>query len=70
MRVMGGLNLLIMHCVQQLNGDGFFCDQILRDLETRGLIQPGTRGNVAMTLPGLMSPHISEIGKEFLRFIS
>jgi hypothetical protein len=38
MRVMAGLTPVIFHCMPGLNGQGHFCEQLSKDLETRGLI--------------------------------
>ena len=66
----GGLQLLLFHCVPELNGQGPFCEQLCRDLENRGLIAQGSKLNVMMTPQGMLTPRTTELGKQFLAFIS
>jgi hypothetical protein len=71
MRVLGGgLNLLLYHCLPELNGQGHLSDQLCRDLENRGLIAPGTKLNVMMTSHGMLTPRTTDLGKQFLGFIA
>lgn len=67
--IMGGLVLVIYHCVPELNGQVHFCDQLCRDLENRGLVAQGTKLNVSMTLQGMLTPRTTDLGKQFLAFI-
>ncbi len=69
MRAMGGLTLVIYHCVPELNGQGHFCEQLSRDLENRGLIAQGTKLNLMMTPQGMLTPRTTDLGKQFLAFI-
>lgn len=66
----GGLNLLLYDCVPELNGQGHFCEQLCRDLENRGLTGQGTKLNVMMTAEGMLTARTTDLGKQFLRFIS
>lgn len=70
MRVMGGLSLFIFHCLPELTGQGHFCAQLCRDLESRGLIDQGTKLNATMTRQGMLTPRTTDLGKRFLEFIS
>ena len=69
MNFTGGLPLMLYHCIPELNGQGFFCEQICGDLENRGLIQQGTKVNVMMTPQQMITPRTMGPGKEFLTFI-
>jgi hypothetical protein len=66
----GGLQLLLFHCVPELNGQDPFCEQLCRDLENRGLIAQGSKLNVMMTPQGMLTPRTTDLGKQFLAFIS
>ncbi len=66
----GGLATLMIHCVPELTRQDELSGQIYRDLQNHGLLQQGAGLNVAMTQQGLLSRRTSELGREFLKFIS
>jgi len=70
MHATGGLNLLIFHCLPELNNQKHMSEQLCRDLENRGLIAQGTKLTVAMTLAGVLAPRTTELAKQFPTFIS
>jgi hypothetical protein len=70
LRTMGGLGLVVYHCLPELNGQGDFCDLLSSDLESRGLVIKGTSLHVTMTLVGMLTPRTTNLGKQFMGFIS
>lgn len=55
--------------IPELRGQREFYDQIIKDLEARGLV-PGGGIHVMVSEHGLWQPRITNWGREFLRFIS
>ena len=67
---MGGVSTVIEHCLPDLCGASDFCDQLVRDLQTGGLVSQGNFLNVTMTGGGMLTSRTSEMGKEFISFIT
>lgn len=67
---LGGVSTVIEHCLPDLRGAMDFVDQLVRDLQTGGLVHQGSFLNVTMTGGGMLASHTSEMGKEFISFIS
>lgn len=67
---MGGVSTVIEYCLPDLRGARDFYDQLVRDLQTGGLVHQGSFLHVTMTGGGMLASHTSEMGKEFISFIS
>lgn len=67
---LGSLSDLIFHCVPELNGQRELCEQLCRDLANRGLIAQGLQLIQAMSSSGVLTPRTTNLGKQFLKFIS
>lgn len=67
---MGGVSTVLEHCFPELRGKRDLYDQLVRDLQTEGLVGQGQFLHVTMTGNGMMQSKTSEMGKRFLRFIS
>ncbi len=67
---MGGVSTVIEHCLPDLRGARDFCDQLVRDLQAGGLVHQGSFLHVTMTGAGMLESHTSEMGKEFISFIT
>jgi hypothetical protein len=65
----GGIESVIELAFHDLRGQRPFYQQILRDLQVRGLMLQGNLLGVTMTTQGLLAPRIEPFGEEFLRFI-
>lgn len=66
---MGGLGSVLEHNMPDFKGHSHIYNQVWKDLYSRGLVN--TDGmNTTMTAQGLASKRTTEIGDEFLRFIS
>jgi hypothetical protein len=65
----GGGSTLVERCHPELRGRSELCAQLVRDLQTRGLLLQGNFLNVTMTGAGLMTPRTTALGREFIRFI-
>jgi hypothetical protein len=66
----GGLDSIIYHCVPELNRQRQMCEQLCRDLEVRGLVHQGIPFYTVMTPQGTLASRTTDLGKQFLRFIS
>ncbi len=65
----GSLSQLLEVAVPELRGQREFYDQVVRDLESRGLmVHGGIHG--MMTASGMLASRTTNWGKEFLQFIS
>lgn len=67
---LGGVSTVIEHCVPQLRGQRDTYDQIVRDLQSEGLIRQGSFMNVTMTGQGMVESRTTERAKRFLNFIT
>lgn len=67
---MGGVSAVIEHCFPYLRGKQEFYDQLVRDIQTEGLVTQGQFLHMTMTGNGMLGSRTSGMGKQFLRFIS
>ena len=67
---MGGVSTVIEHCFPDLRGQRDTYDQIVRDLQTEGLIGQGQFVHVTMTGSGMVASRTNERGKRFIKFIT
>jgi hypothetical protein len=67
---MGGVSTVIEHCLPDLRGARDFYDQLVRDLQTGGLLRQGSFVHVTMTGGGMLTSQTSEMGREFISFIT
>lgn len=65
----GSPGRVLEHSMPELAGARGFYDQIVSDLEQRGLMPSGGL-HTMMTTQGMFSPRITPLGKQFLKFIS
>ena len=66
---MGSPGVVLEHSIPELAGHRGFYDQIVNDLEQRGLMPSGGL-HTTMTSHGMFSPRVTPLGKQFLQFIS
>lgn len=66
----GGVSTVIEHCLPDLRSARDFYAQLVRDLQTGGLITQGSFLNLTMTGGGMLASRTSDMGKEFISFIS
>lgn len=66
---MGSLFSILKNAFPHLQGQAEFTDLIWRDLHNNGLHRSGDLKTM-MTGDGLMANRTSDLGKEFLKFIS
>jgi hypothetical protein len=70
----GGISSIIDEAFPELKGKDKFYEQIVMDLSTCGLIQhienPNKFLNTTMTSPGMFGSRITEMGKNFLNYVS
>lgn len=67
---MGGVSTVIEHCLPALRGKREIYDQIVRELQTEGLISQGQFLHITMTGNGMLQSRTSDLGQQFLRFIT
>jgi hypothetical protein len=67
---MGGPSTVIEHCFPDLRGQREFYEQIVRDLQTRGLIHQGQFLNVTMSGHGMVEARTTGLANEFLSFVT
>lgn len=67
---MGGPSTVVELCFPDLKKQQEFLNQIVRDLQTRGLIQQSQFMNVTMTGDGMLASRITEFGRRFLAFVN
>jgi hypothetical protein len=66
----GGCSILVERCHPDLRGQSEFIAQLVRDLQSRGLLAQGNFLNVTMTGHGLISQRSTALGRELIRFIT
>lgn len=67
----GTLFLLIGFSHEELRNRREFCDQIIRDLYSMGLINIDNKSlHTTISGPGLLASHTTKFGKDFIRFIT
>lgn len=67
---MGGPSAVLEHCVPILRGRRELYEQVVRDLQGRGLVLQGQFLNVTMTGHGMVQRRTTDLGRAFLTFIS
>lgn len=67
---MGGVSTVVEHCFPALRGRREVYEQIVRDLQTRGLFHQGQFLNVTMTGNGMVESRTTEIGRAFIAYVS
>jgi len=66
---MGGGATVLEFAFQDLRGQRDFYDQVVSDLQVRGLISEGSFLHTTMTGGGMMASRSTSMGKQFLKFI-
>lgn len=66
---MGGPSTVLEFAFHDLRGQRDFYDQVVSDLQVRGLISQGSFLHTTMTGGGMMASRSTSMGKQFLRFI-
>ncbi|MBX3658790.1 MAG: hypothetical protein KF740_10180 [Ramlibacter sp.] len=67
---MGGPSTVLEHCLPDLRGQRETYDQIVRDLQSEGLVGQGQFLHVTMTGGGMVGSRTTDRGKRFIRFIT
>jgi len=67
---MGGVSVIIEHCFPTLRGKREVYEQVVRDLQARGLIHQGQFLNVTMSGNGMVETRTTDIGKTFITYVS
>jgi len=67
---MGGPSTVIEHCFPELRNQREFYEQIVRDLQSRGLVHQGQFLNTTMTGRGMVEARTSGLANAFLAFIA
>ena len=65
---MGAPSAVVEHCFPELKGNRGFYDQLVRDLEVRGLLQ-SFGIHTTMTADGMFASRTTRFGDSFLKFI-
>lgn len=66
----GGPSTVLEHCLPDLRGQRETYDQIVRDLQSEGLLGQGQFLHVTMTGGGMIGSRTADRGKRFIRFIT
>lgn len=66
----GGTSTVLEHCLPDLRGQRDTYDQIVRELQSEGLLGQGQYLHVTMTGGGMVESRTAERGKRFIRFIT
>ena len=66
---MGSPGTVLEYSIPELAGRRGFYDQIVNDLEQRGLMPSGGL-HTTMTSHGMFGPRVTPLGRQFLQFIS
>ncbi len=67
---MGGPSTVLERCIPELRGQRDTYDQIVRDLQSEGLLAQGQFLHVMMTGGGMVQSRTTDRGKRFIRFIT
>ncbi|MDO8207415.1 MAG: hypothetical protein Q7T38_06295, partial [Gallionella sp.] len=67
---MGGVSAVVEHCFPSLRGKQEIYEQVVRDLQARGLIHQGQFLNLTMTGTGMVESRTTDIGKTFIAYVS
>jgi|SRR5450830_101265 len=66
----GGASTVLEHCLPQLNNKREIYDQIVRDLQSDGLLVQGQFLHTTMTGSGMLESRTTGRGKRFIQFIT
>lgn len=66
----GGVSFVIEHCFSPLRGKREVYEQLIRDLQARGLIHQGQFLNITMTGNGMVESRTTAFGRTFIGYIS
>ena len=66
----GGVSTVIEHCFPDLRGQRDTYEQIVRDLQTDGLVKEGKFLHITMTGHGMVEARTTDRGKCFIKFIT
>lgn len=66
----GGVSMVIEHCFPDLRGQRDTYEQIIRDLQTDGLVKEGKFLHITMTGHGMVEARTTDRGKRFIKFIT
>lgn len=67
---MGGVSAVVEQCFPALRGKREVYEQVVRDLQARGLIHQGQFLNTTMSGTGMVESRTTEIGKFFIAYVS
>jgi hypothetical protein len=67
---MGGVSTVVEYCLPEVRGRKETYEQVVRDLQSEGLLSQGQFLNVTMTGGGMLQSRSTERGKQFMKFIS
>lgn len=67
---MGGPSTVMEHCIPNLQGRREIYEQLVRDLQTRGLLHQGPFLNITMTGRGMVESRTTKLGKACIAFVS
>lgn len=67
---MGGPSTILEHCLPDLRGQRDTYEQVVRELQSEGLLGQGQFLHVTMTGGGMVEPRTTDRGKRFIRFIT
>lgn len=67
---MGGPSTVVEHCFPSLRNRREIYEQLVRDLQARGLIHQGQFLNVTMTGNGMVESRTTQMGKAFIAYVS
>lgn len=66
----GGVSVVLEHCFPELKSKQEFYEQLIRDLQTEGLVGQGQFLNIPTHMHGMLQSRTSGMGKRFLKFFS
>jgi len=67
---MGSVSMVIEHCFQELRGQRDTYEQIVRDLQTDGLVKEDRFLHITMTGSGMVEARATDRGKRFIKYIT
>ena len=67
---MGGPSMVLERCIPEFRGQRDTYDQIVRDLQSEGLLAQGQFLHMTMTAVGMVQSRTTDRGKRFIRFIT
>lgn len=66
----GGVSTVVEHCFPALRGKREIYEQVVRDLQSQGLIHQGQFLNIMMTGNGMVESRTTDIGRAFIAYVS